>query len=51
MYPDLPRPLIKPYTRTLDATLDVLHMSGDFVLALSTYLIIESRSSKWFVRC
>jgi len=39
IYLHLIRPLIKPYTRTLDATLDVLLMTGDFMFALSTYPI------------
>ena len=39
IYLHLIRPLIKPYTRTLDATLDVLLLTGDFIFALSTYPI------------
>ncbi|KAF8806128.1 hypothetical protein BYT27DRAFT_7141663 [Phlegmacium glaucopus] len=37
IYLHLVRPLIKPYTRTLDSTLELLLMIGDFVFALSTY--------------
>ena len=37
IYLHLVRPIIKPYTRTLDATLELLLMVGDFVFALSTY--------------
>ncbi|PPQ94796.1 hypothetical protein CVT25_007433 [Psilocybe cyanescens] len=39
IYLHLIRPLIKPYTGTLDATLELMLMIGDFVLALSTYPI------------
>ncbi|KIM35158.1 hypothetical protein M413DRAFT_449867 [Hebeloma cylindrosporum] len=39
IYLHLIRPLIKPYTRTLDATLDILLLTGDFIFALSTYPI------------
>jgi len=37
IYLHLIRPLVKPYTRTLDATLDVMLTLGDFIFALSTY--------------
>ena len=37
IYLHLVRPIIKPYTRTLDATLQLLLMVGDFLFALSTY--------------
>ncbi|PPQ69893.1 hypothetical protein CVT26_014156 [Gymnopilus dilepis] len=33
------RPLVKPYTRTLDATLELMLHIGDFIFALSTYPI------------
>ncbi|KAF8883179.1 hypothetical protein CPB84DRAFT_1686447 [Gymnopilus junonius] len=33
------RPLVKPYTRTLDATLEIMLYTGDFIFALSTYPI------------
>lgn len=31
------RPLVKPYTRTLDGILELMLMIGDFIFALSTY--------------
>ncbi|KAJ3484476.1 hypothetical protein NLJ89_g11975 [Agrocybe chaxingu] len=31
------RPFVKPYTRTLDAALDIMLTFGDFIFALSTY--------------
>ena len=37
IYLHVVRPIIKPYTRTLDATLELLLMIGDFVFALATY--------------
>ncbi|KAH9482193.1 hypothetical protein JR316_0004288 [Psilocybe cubensis] len=39
IYLHLIRPLIKPYTGTLDATLELALMIGDFIFALSTYPI------------
>ena len=33
------RPLLKPYTSTLDASLELLLMTGDFIFALSTFPI------------
>ncbi|KAF4619196.1 hypothetical protein D9613_004800 [Agrocybe pediades] len=39
IYLHLIRPLVKPYTRTLDGTLDLMLMVGDFIFALSTYPI------------
>ncbi|KAF8806137.1 hypothetical protein BYT27DRAFT_6641049 [Phlegmacium glaucopus] len=37
IYLHLVQPLIKPYTRTLDSTLELLLMIGDFVFVLPTY--------------
>jgi hypothetical protein len=37
IYLHLIRPVIKPYTRTLDAALELMLMVGDFLIALSTY--------------
>ena len=37
IYLHLIRPIIKPHTRTLDASLELLLMVGDFLIALSTY--------------
>ncbi|KDR84264.1 hypothetical protein GALMADRAFT_236970 [Galerina marginata CBS 339.88] len=37
IYLHLIRPLIKPHTRTLDASLELMLMIGDFIFALSTY--------------
>ena len=37
IYLHLVRPIVKPYTRTLDSTLELLLMIGDFVFALATY--------------
>ncbi|KAF9554534.1 hypothetical protein CPC08DRAFT_622474, partial [Agrocybe pediades] len=39
IYLHLIRPLVKPYTRTLDGSLDLMLMVGDFIFALSTYPI------------
>lgn len=37
LYLHLIRPIIKPYTRTLDAALELMLMVGDFLIALSIY--------------